>query len=340
MLGLSPGWALVITTLVLLFYVVLGGAHADILTDGVQGFMMLLLAVVVIVMVLLGFGVEGGFGAVVDRLARPGCESGRAAESPGTPLYHSWWAIIAIVLAHIPLGLLPHLGNKFWALKDTGGQMRFVKLAFGFGLTLAMLGIGGLLARALFGADLYVEGSNPNEALPRLFIELFPPWLAALVGIGVLSAVMSTADGLVVSSSQIIANDLYRRTLVPKFKTPISEEVLDRRVLLISRVSTVVVLLLTMGMAWALLDVNIAMIVWIGNGGMMAAFAGPLVLGALWHGVTRHGAYAGLLGGFLTFLVLHTQQIDPGWFGPGLAGGRGRLAVSGGPEPLFLRRYG
>ncbi|MEJ2090271.1 MAG: sodium:pantothenate symporter, partial [Gammaproteobacteria bacterium] len=34
MLGLPAGWALVITTLVLLFYVVLGGAHADILTDG------------------------------------------------------------------------------------------------------------------------------------------------------------------------------------------------------------------------------------------------------------------------------------------------------------------
>lgn len=339
MLGLSAVWALVITTLVLLFYVVLGGAHADILTDGVQGFMMLLLAVVVIVMVLLGFGIEGGFGGVVDRLRAQDVDL-VAPLNPQAPLYHSWWAIVAIVLAHIPLGLLPHLGNKLWALKDTGGQMRFVKLAFGFGLMLAMLGIGGLLARALFGADLYADGANPNEALPRLFIELFPPWLAALVGIGVLSAVMSTADGLVVSSSQIIANDLYRRTFVPKFKTPISEEVLDRRVLLISRVSTVVVLLLTMGMAWALLDVNIAMIVWIGNGGMMAAFAGPLVLGALWHGVTRRGAYAGLLGGFLTFLVLHTQQIDPGWFDPGLVADVAGWLYREGPNPYSCAAIG
>ena len=40
-------------------------------------------------------------------------------------------------------------------------------------------------------------------ALSVLFIELFPGWLAALLGIGILAAVMSTADGLVVSSSQI-----------------------------------------------------------------------------------------------------------------------------------------
>ena len=33
------------------------------------------------------------------------------------------------------------------------------------------------------------EGMNPNAALPMLFIELFPPWLAALVGVGVLSAI-------------------------------------------------------------------------------------------------------------------------------------------------------
>ena len=170
----------------------------------------------------------------------------------------------------------------------------------------------------MLGDALYHDGMNPNASLPMLFIELFPAWLAALIGVGVLAAVMSTADGLVVSSSQIIANDLYRRTIVPRMDVQLGEDELDRRVLLISRVATVVVLLVCMGMAWALLDVNISLIVWIGNGGMMAAFAGPLVVGALWRGVTRYGAYAGLLTGFLSFLILHTQQLNPQWFAPGL----------------------
>ena len=72
-------------------------------------------------------------------------------------------------------------------------------------------------------------------------------------------------------------------------------------------------------MAWSLIDMNIAIIVWIGIGGMMAAFAGPLVLGALWKGVTKAGAYSGLIAGFGTFVILHTQQINPAWFeGTGL----------------------
>lgn len=339
MLGLPAHWALIITTLVLLFYVVLGGAHADILTDGIQGFMMLLLAVAVIILFLLGYGVEGGFSGMIDSLAEQD-ENLLKPLNPETPLFHSWWSIVAIVLAHMPLGLLPHLGNKLWALKETDGQIRFVRLAFIFGLTMALLGVGGLLARALLGDALYQDGMNPNDALPMLFIELFPPWLGALVGVGVLSAVMSTADGLVVSSSQIIANDIYRRTLVPRLKLTISHDALDASVLAISRISTVVVLLLCMGMAWALIDTNIAMIVWIGNGGMMAAFAGPLMVGALWRGVTRHGAYAGLVSGFVTFLLLHTRQLDPAWFAPGTLHNLVAWLHQEGPNPYSCAALG
>jgi sodium/proline symporter len=341
MLGLTPFWALTITTLVLLFYVGLGGAHADILTDAVQGVMMLILALAVILLVLFGVGVEDGFLGVLERLKEQDTNL-VAPLNPSTALYHSPWSIIAVLFAHIPLGLLPHLGNKLWALKEVGQQRAFIKLAFLFGLTLGMMGLGGLLARAMFGADLLAaaDGVTPNQALPMLFIELFPTWLAALVGIAVLAAIMSTADGLVVSSSQIIANDLYRRTVVPRLAKQPTEEELDRQVLNISRVATLGVLLACMAMAWALIGRNIALIVWIGNGGMMAAFAGPLVMGALWRGVTRRGAYAGLASGFFTFLILHTQLLDPDWFGPGVLHNVVAWVYGEGPNPFSCAAMG
>ena len=125
MLGLTSGWALIITTVVLLFYVVMGGAHADIMTDAVQGAMMLALAVLVIVLVALGYGIDGGFSGMLDNLKAQD-DALVAPLNPKTPYFHSWWSIFAIVFAHIPLGLLPHLGNKLWALKDSNGQMQFV----------------------------------------------------------------------------------------------------------------------------------------------------------------------------------------------------------------------
>ena len=126
--------------------------------------------------------------------------------------------------------------------------------------------LGGLLARAHLGDGLLAVGSN--QAIPQLFITVLPTALAAFLCIAVLCAVMSTADGLVVSSAQVFANDLYRRTFATKWSANLTSEELDRRVLTISRWGTLIVLISSAAMAWALLDVNIALLVWMGIGGI------------------------------------------------------------------------
>ena len=316
MLGIPSGWALGITAAVLMVYVVLGGAHADILTDGVQGLLMVVIGAALVVMFLIGYGVDGGLEGMVENL-RSQDENLVGWLNPESVLYNSWWSVVAIVLSHLPLGLLPHIGNKLWALKKPSERRRFLGLAFTFGLTLGMLGLGGLLARAVLGDVLTEPGATSNSALALLFMELFPAWLAALLGVGILAAVMSTADGLVVSSSQIIANDLYRLSYVPRFAKRLDQRAVDRRVLNISRIATVAVMVICTLMAWLLMDRNVAMIVWIGTGGMMAAFAGPLVVGAVWRGVTKAGAIAGLISGAGVFTIIHSALIDPSWFSPG-----------------------
>ena len=134
----------------MLIYVVLGGAHADILTDGVQGLMMLIVALVTITLFVFGVGIEGGMLAVFKNIREQDASLGGLLNKT-TPLYHSWWSIVCVLLAHIPLGMLPHLGNKVWALKHSDDQRKFVKLAFAVGLTLGLMGVGGLIARAVFG---------------------------------------------------------------------------------------------------------------------------------------------------------------------------------------------
>ena len=57
--------------------------------------------------------------------------------------------------------------------------------------------------------------------------------------------------------------------------------------------------------------------------------AGPLVGRALWSGVTLKGAYAGLLGGFGVFIVLHSQVLEPSWFSAVVSSGN--MAAREGP---------
>ena len=309
MLGLSKAFALTITAVVLLAYVTLGGAHADILTDGAQGFLMIILAIAIGILFITGFG-AGGFDNMLASLKQ---QDPRLLShyNKATPITSSTWAYITVVIAHIPLGLLPHIGNKLWALKDQSLRTRFLILAFIFGMILPMMALGGLLARAILGEDLL--GNGANTALPALFLQLFPAWLAALLGVGVLAAIMSTADGLLISTSQVFANDIYRRSIAPRWQAHLDEHELDRIVLRISRVVTVLTLLGAIALGWSIMHLNITLLIWAGVGGFTAALMGPLVLGSLWKGITPAAAVCGFWGGAISFVLIHSRWFSAQW---------------------------
>ena len=93
---------------------------------------------------------------------------------------------------------------------------------------------------------------------------------------------MSTADGLVVSSARLLRMT-FIAALSPRNSAP-SEEALDHRVLMISRYSTVGVLLITMAMAWGLRDINVVDCMdwrWRHDGSTL----GTTIIGALWQGL-------------------------------------------------------
>lgn len=311
MLGMTKIWAMVISTAVLLVYVTMGGAHADILTDGAQGLLMTALAIAIAVMFLFGVGADG-LGGLLDRL-RSQDPVLMESFNPNAAITASVWSYVSLTVAHIPLGLLPHIGNKLWALKEEHSRTRFIALAFTFGLILPAITLGGASARAILGDSLLVNGNGANTALPALFIEIFPAWLAALLGVGILAAVMSTADGLVISTSQVFANDIYRRSIAPRIHADRDQQELDRNVLIISRAVTVLTLIGSALLAWEVMDMNIVLLIWAGVGGFIAALAGPLVLGSLWRGVTRAGAIAGFWAGAIVFVLIHAEIISGLW---------------------------
>ena len=311
MLGLPQAWAMAITTVVLLAYVTLGGAHADILTDGAQGLLMVALAAGIALLFLFGVG-AGGFGGLIEGL--------RARDpqlldpfNPADSTTASIWSAITVTVAHIPLGLLPHIGNKLWALKDERSRTRFLILAFTFGFLMPAITLGGMNARVVLGDELFQAAGGANNALPALFIALFPAWLAALLGVGILSAVMSTADGLVVSTSQVFANDIYRLSVAPRLNPSISPQALDRNVLRISRTMTAVSILGAAVLGWMTMNMNVVLLMWIGVGGFVAALMGPLVVGSVWFGVTRAGAIAGFWAGAVTFILIRGEIISGLW---------------------------
>ena len=222
----------------------------------------------------------------------------------------SIWALVAMFMAYIPFGLLPHIGNKLWALNDESERRRFISIAFIAALAFPLISLGGLLARVVLGDQLLGSDGDANSAIPALFIELFPPWMAAVLGTAILASIMSTADGLVISSSQVFANDLYRRTVVPRWFPQLAPPIVEERVLWISRIGIVLTMIVATVLAWFTVHMNIVLLTWVGLGAMIAALSGSLILGLFWRGLTRPGAVAGFVTGAGVFIALHAHLLD------------------------------
>ncbi len=297
--GISYQWGITIAMVIILCYMFFGGTHSDIITDAIQGLFMLGIAVVVIGGFLVGFGVDGfGPGAVNAALA----ENMRwdvHTDPAGDSTFANWWVIVLLFVAHLGFVAQPHLGNKFFALRGTAHIRWFVVTSSLAGFTVSFLFLGGVLARAIG-----VQPAHADAVMPALFIEMAPAWLAALLSVAILSAIISSSDGLLMSISQIFANDLYRKTWVPWRGQDPDDPAVDRRSLLIGRAGVLVAGAVAVAAVWTPPDL-LAVWMWVGIGGVISSLTGPLFLGVWWRGTTTAGALIGMLSGFAVYAALH-----------------------------------
>ncbi len=314
MLGVDYTWGVLVTVIVIGIYITIGGSHADILTDAFQGGMMILIALLITGMFFLGTGLDGfGASAVNDAVAAQDPNlSWDNYFSPGDPIFGSFLLVMLMFIAHLPFSMNPHIGNKAFALKDSKQLRTFLILAIPIGSILGFAVLGGLHARALLGPDL-----RPDAAIPALFVTLFPPALAGFLGIAILSAIISTADGLFVSIAVIFSNDLYRKTLANKIHPNKTEQQKDHFALQISRVATILTVITAILLAWNPPQF-LAVLLWIGVGGIMSGAAGPLLIGSIWRRSTKAGAITSFVTGVALYAFIY---IVIGWQNPfGVAG--------------------
>lgn len=298
--GYLPG--LIVTAVVLLIYIVMGGSHADILTDAIQGVLMLILAVAVAGMFLVGVGVEGGAAAVNDAVVERNQNAGwNTLFNPEDPVTASAWLVVLLFVAHLPFGVLPHIGNKFMALNSASQMRKFLMFALVAGCIMPMMALGGILGAAVLG-----DGVTPDAVIPTLFTELFPPVVAAFLAVVILSAILSTSDGLIVSISQILANDLYRKTFARNQPT----EVVERNALRIGRVGVGLALVGAVAMAWNPPEF-LSILLWIGIGGIVSGMAGPILVGSLWRRATKPAAIISFVVGVVSYALIYLPYLDP-----------------------------
>ncbi|NVB39979.1 sodium/proline symporter [Pseudenhygromyxa sp. WMMC2535] len=291
---------------VVLVYIVSGGFVAVVWSDVFQG---LLMFFGLVGLPLYALSLAGRLGPMTTELAAidPALLS-PSGEADGWSL----GAVFSVIgLVTIGVGFLgsPQIFVRFLALRS---EDELKKGAF-VAITWTLLADAGAVLTGLVGRHLLTDPGQSVEAilghagedvLPQLVEAVLPLALVGLFIAIVLSAIMSTVDSLLVLAASAVVRDVHQKVRNPLLR--------DEDLVPLSRRVTVVLALLALAIAfcvaWVSDGQSVFWYVIFGWSGIAATFCPVIVLSIFWKGMTRRGALAAMLSGFLavplfTFVV-------------------------------------
>jgi len=219
MLDASPSLLMVITSFVFITYTLLGGQHSVVRTDTIQS---VIIIVAVVVSIPLCLEKVGGIVSMREVLGADHFSFPVSSRFPWTTLVTYLFLVGSTYLVG------PDIYSRIFCARDSGiakGATMTVALSlvpFAF-----MITIMGMSARVLF------PGINPEAAFPSMIHRLFPAGVNGLIIAALLSAMMSSADTCLLTTSTILSFDILR----PLVRREISEGT----ILLLSRFFIVVI---------------------------------------------------------------------------------------------------
>ncbi|WP_037411025.1 sodium/pantothenate symporter [Shewanella fidelis] len=285
--GISYELGLAVFVLTVLAYTLTGGFRAVVLTDALQG-MVMLLGLFILLAVILS---QPQLGDLLEQTTHntPELVSPHGVGAAlGWPMMLSFWVLICFGT----MGL-PHTIVRLLAVKDTKSLKR--GMIWGTIICFLMTLIPHLCG--FFGRVLFPELAIPDEIMPTLIAELMTPFWAGILLAAPIAAVMSSVDSMLLQSAVSIVRDGAVRAYPQMSAT--------RQV----RFTQAVMLVITvLACFWAVQPPD--MIVWINLaafGALQAVFLWPIIAGLFWPSVSARSALIAMCSGLISYLALQAQ---------------------------------
>ncbi|RKQ37976.1 sodium:solute symporter family protein [Oceanobacillus halophilus] len=309
LLGMNYTTGLLFITAIVVLYVFVGGAVADIYTDAVQAVTMAIAGLTIFISGLVLFwegGIIGTFSGVATTLSHQDYNFVQVFNPESTHFY-SIGTVLGAITMQWAFASAPHLFNKVLGLKKEKDLGKMI-LTYVVTASLSVLVLfGGIYSRVAIG-DVAVTA---DLALMEYVTWAFPAILVAVFGVVILAAAMSTTDGLFVSISTVFANDIFLKVLVKRGYVKVGEEKAQRIALQISRFMVPLV-----GLAAFLLVLHppayLGDIMWIGISGVAAGTLGPILYAVYGkRKASARAAEASMIIGLVSYLILYFGNIIP-----------------------------
>ena len=280
-----PEWAGVVGMgVIVILYCMAGGMKGAMMTDVIQGSLMIATAVVTfIVSIVMG----GGFENINHTLQ--GMNEAYLT-FPGANGYMPWTYFVSniVLWSFFTMGQ-PHLFTKFFAMKDHKTMFKAI-----------LLGTAGMFFSATLIEWAGVNGiasiqniEKADQIVPMILQRGLNPFLASIFIAGIVAAGMSTIDGILVTTTGAVTRDIYQKI--------INKKATDETVMNLSKVVTVLfgIIVICFGVfqPGSIFEINLFAF----SG--MAIFVVPILFGMYWKKSTVAGAVSSVIVGVIALLL-------------------------------------
>lgn len=284
-LGIDEQVCMIIIAIASALLLVLGGYIATLKADFVQGFVMMIGVTALIVLVVLSPQV-GGLGTGLSNMTEY-MRSHEMLPLTGKPAVA---LISTLLMTSFGTWGLPQMVHKYYGIKDRQEVKRGTIISTVFALLVAGGGYFiGSLSHLFFGETMPEGG---KDFLVPLMLDQagLPDLLVGVILVLLISASVSTLSSITLTACSTVSMDLVKPTIAKKMN--------DKDLAALTRILCLVFVVMSYFIAnYPTPILEMMSYSW---GIISGSFLAPYLLSLYWRGINRAGAWAGMLGGFLT----------------------------------------
>ncbi|MBK6285976.1 MAG: sodium/proline symporter, partial [Draconibacterium sp.] len=300
--NIDPFWGMVIGSLLVTVYTMLGGFITVVATDAFQA---ILMVVTCVVLPIIALQIAATYNISIAETIQQA--SYTVQLNAGTAKQATGWLMILNGLSWA-FGYTgqPQLLVRMMARQSKSNrQSRWVAvlwtlMAYIGAFMIGIIGYKLVQAGALGDAAAIV--ATDSKIMPVMVITLVNPILAGILLSGAVSAMMSTASSQLMVVSSSMTEDFYVHVAKRKLE--------EKRMLLLNKILTLVVGLVGFLLAITMEDTVYGLVsyAWSGIG---ASFGPAIVLLIFWKKLSRAGVFASLITGTLSAVIWKTWLLEP-----------------------------
>lgn len=291
--------SIMIGAVVVLIYTFTGGCRAVAWTDTACFVIMLGSMLVMIPAVLYS---SGGFESLATAFAHtpPKPEGASWMEGAQLTSVTNNYLTVTVSLAWFSIWLFgnisqPHQITRMYLAKDERAARSAVALVI---IPFALIYLAGMVIGS-YARVIEPALQRIDMAFPVTVMSIFPPYIAAIILMGIIAAIMSTASTMLLISSQCTGYDIYKSIINP--------EASEKKVLLISRSTMIICTGISLIVAYFAQTLPGLLFLWSSAFAVMGAAVFPSLVAAFyWKRANAAGNLASMIVGLVITMI---------WFG-------------------------